>query len=135
MSHICLDAGIISLYYQKDPPNKIIELIEDVKKGRISALVPAVIIVEVFKHLCVAGGKDYATSCIRSFQHSCRPTLISLTPELMLKAGHLKCRFRTILSYNDSILIATALKEKAKLHTTEKNLPQIRELKVISYKF
>ncbi|MHA1130287.1 MAG: PIN domain-containing protein [Candidatus Helarchaeota archaeon] len=135
MSRICLDAGVISLYYQKDPPKKIIELIEEVKKGKISTLVPRVILVEVFKHLCVAGGKDYATSCIRSFLHKCRPTLISLTPELILNAGHLKCRFRSILSYNDSILIATALKEKAKLHTTEKNLPQIPKLIVIPYEF
>ncbi|MHA1267548.1 MAG: hypothetical protein ACTSRS_20095 [Candidatus Helarchaeota archaeon] len=90
---------------------------------------------EIFKHLCVVGGKDYATSCIRSFLHKCRPTLISLTPELILNAGHLKCRFRSILSYNDSILIATALKEKAILHTTEKNLPQIHKLIVILYEF
>jgi len=135
MSRACLDAGVISLYYQKAPPKKIIELFEDIKKGKISAFVPGVILVEVFKHLCVAGGKDYATSCIRSFLQTGRPTLISLTPELVLNAGHLKCRFRTVLSYNDSILVATALKEKVKLHTTEKNLPSIHELKVVSYEF
>lgn len=135
MLHACLDAGVISLYYQKDPPNKIIDLFEDIKKGKTRALVPYVILVEVFKHLCVASGKDYAASCIRSFLHKVRPTIISLTPELVLNAGQLKCRFRTILSYNDSILITITLNEKATLHTTEKNLPQIHKLKVFPYEF
>ncbi|MHA1267177.1 MAG: PIN domain-containing protein [Candidatus Helarchaeota archaeon] len=135
MARNCLDAGIISLYYQKDPPKRIFNLMEDVKKGKITTLIPSIILVEAFKHLCVAGGKDYAANCIRSFQYKCRPTLISLSPELIFTAGQLKCRYRSILSYNDAILIAVALKEKAILHTTEKNLPQIHNLHVIPYEF
>lgn len=135
MSRVCPDAGVISLYYLKDPPQKIIDLISSVKNGQIVAIVPSIILVEVFKHLCVAGGKEYAASCIRSFEHKVHPSLIQLTSELILEAGLLKCQFRNILSYNDSIAIAIALKENAIFHTTEKNLPKIRNLQIISYKF
>jgi predicted nucleic acid-binding protein len=135
MSRVCLDAGIISLYYQKDPPQKILDLITAIQEGQILAFTPGVILVEVFKHLCIAGGKDYATSCLRSFLHNIRPKLTELTPELILIAGLFKCQYRNKISYNDSIIIATALKEKAILHTTEKNLPLIRHLQSVSYTF
>ncbi|NVM04739.1 MAG: PIN domain-containing protein [Candidatus Helarchaeota archaeon] len=135
MSRACLDAGVISLYYQKDPPKDILDLMRKIKAGKILATVPNVVLVEVFKHLCVAGGKDYAAGSIRSFKHKISPQLMHLTPELILDAGLLKCQFRTKLSYNDSIVIATALKEKATLHTTEKNFPKIRNLKIFTYDF
>jgi PIN domain nuclease of toxin-antitoxin system len=97
--------------------------------------VPSIILVEVFKHLCIAGRKEYATSCIRSFELKVHPLLIQLTSDLIIEAGLLKCQFRNTLSYTDSIAIAIALKEKAPFHTTEKNLPQIHNLQVISYEF
>ncbi|HEY0090798.1 MAG TPA: hypothetical protein VGB37_18245, partial [Candidatus Lokiarchaeia archaeon] len=56
----CLDAGPIGLYYQQDPPKEITILIQSVKNNKISAFVCDVVLVEVFKNLCVAGGKDYA---------------------------------------------------------------------------
>lgn len=131
----CLDAGPISLYYQKDPPQKIEELMRRIQDRSLSAIVPNVILVEVYKHLCVAGGKDYATGSIRSFQHGFKPQLVSLTPSMILNAGQLKCQFRGQLSYNDCIAIVTALKLKAILHTTEKNLPAVRNLQIMSYDF
>ena len=135
MSRACLDAGVISLYYLKDPPEKIIDLMTSVKDGQIVAIVPSIILVEVFKHLCIAGRKEYATSCIRSFELKVHPILIQLTSDLIIEAGLLKCQFRNTLSYNDSIAIAIALKEKATFHTTEKNLPKIHNLQIISYEF
>jgi len=39
------------------------------------------------------------------------------------------------ISYNDSIAIAIDLKKKAKFHTTEKNLPKIKNLQIIKYEF
>lgn len=134
-SRACLDSGVISLYYQKDPPQKIEELMHSIKDNTFFAIVSNIILVEVYKHLCVAGGRDYAAGCIRSFQYEFKPQLVSLTPDMILNAGKLKCQYRSQLSYNDCIAITTALKRKAILHTTEKNLPTVRNLKIESYDF
>lgn len=134
-SRACLDTGPISLYYQQDPPLKIEELMGSIKDNKLNAFVPHTILVEVYKHLCVAKGKDYAASCIRSFIHEFKPQFVSLEPEMILNAGQIKCQFRDQLSYNDCIVIVAALKLEATLHTTEKNLPQIRNLSIITYEF
>ena len=134
-SRACIDAGPISLYYQKDPPQKIEQLMRNIKDETLTAFVPLIILVEVYKHLCVASGKDYATSCIQSFRYKFKLQFVSLTPDLVLNAGQLKCQYRGQLSYNDCVAVATALQLKATLHTTEKNLPTIRNLHVISYEF
>lgn len=131
----CLDAGVITLYYQKDPPAKIIDLFKNIKIQTIHAFVPSVILIEVYKHLCMAKGNDYATSSLRSFQFNLKPDLISLTSDLVFKAGRLKCSFRKKLSYIDCIVIGFALENDAVLHTTEKNVPKIDNLRVIEYDF
>ncbi len=131
----CLDAGPIYLYFRKNPPEKINILMNRIKKQKIIAFVPAIILVEVYKHICVSEGKDHAISCIISFQHNINVQYISLTPDLILEAGRLKCQYRAKLSYNDCIAIATAILKKAKLHTTEKNLPKIHSLQIVTYEF
>jgi len=131
----CLDAGPISLYYQKNPPEEIKALINNIKNKNISALVCDVIFVEVFKHLCIAGGKDYAANCIRSFQFKVPYKSFSLTAEIIIEAGLLKCQYRKILSYNDCLSITLALKNNAEFHTTEKDLPEIPRLRIVKYKF
>ncbi len=131
----CLDAGPIYLYYRKFPPKKVEALIQNIQEQKISAFVPSIILVEVFKHLCVTEGKDHAINCIINFQYDINAQFIALTPDLILDAGRLKCQYRTKLSYNDCIAIAVAIKLKAKLHTTEKNLPKIRNLRVELYNF
>ncbi len=131
----CLDAGPIYLYFRKNPPEKINTLMNRIKKQKIIAFVPAIILVEVYKHICVTEGKNHAISCIISFQHNINVQYISLTPDLILEAGRLKCQYRAKLSYNDCIAIATAILKKAKLHTTEKNLPKIHSLQIVTYEF
>ncbi len=131
----CLDAGVITLYYQKDPPAKIIDLFKNIKIQAIHAFVPSVILIEVYKHLCMAKGNDYATSSLRSFQFNLKPNLISLTSDIVFKAGRLKCSFRKKLSYIDCIVIGSALENDAVLHTTEKIMPKIDNLSVIEYDF
>ena len=131
----CLDAGVITLYYQKDPPAEILDLFKNIKIKTTHAFVPSVILIEVYKHLCVARGNDYATSSIRSFQFTLKPNLISLTSDLVFKAGSLKCSYRKKLSYIDCIIIASALENNAVLHTTEKKIPKIDNLSVIEYDF
>ncbi len=134
-NQICLDAGPIYLYYRKNPPEKINQLIIAVKKQKYIAYVPSTILIEVFKHICVSDGKDFAMSCINSFLIEIKAKIVSLTPELIFKAGSLKCQYRTELSYNDCITIAVSLQNKATLHTTEKNLPKIKNLNIIIYEF
>lgn len=131
----CLDAGPIYLYFRKNPPEKINILMNKIKSQKIIAFIPAIILVEVYKHICVSEGKDHAISCIISFQHNINAQHIYLNSDLILEAGRLKCQFRTKLSYNDCIAIATSLQNKAKLHTTEKKLPKIQNLQVVKYEF
>lgn len=131
----CLDAGPIYLYYRKNPPKKVMTLMRNIKEQKMSAFVPNSILVEVFKHLCVTEGKDYAMRCIISFQYTVNAQFVALTPDLILNAGRLKCQYRTKLSYNDCISISVAIKMRAKLHTTEKKLPKIRNLRVVIYEF
>jgi len=131
----CLDAGVIYLYYRKNAPEKVKILMSKIKKQNISAFIPKTILVEVYKHLCITEGKDFATSCISSFQHNITAQYNTLTSELNLIAGQLKCQYRMKLSYNDCIAIAIALQKKAKFHTTEKNLPKIKNLQIIKYEF
>jgi len=131
----CLDAGVIYLYYRKNAPEKVNILINKINNQNILAYVPKTTLVEVYKHLCVTEGKNFATSCISSFQHNITAHYISLTSELILMAGQLKCQYRLKLSYNDCIALAISLQKKAKFHTTEKNLPKIKNLQIIKYDF
>ena len=111
------------------------DLFKNIKIKTTHAFVPSVILIEVYKHLCVAKGNDYATSSIRSFQFNLKPNLISLTSDIVFKAGRLKCSYRKKLSYIDCIIIASALENDAVLHTTEKKIPKIDNLSVIEYDF
>lgn len=131
----CLDAGVIYLYFRKNAPEKVNILINKIKNKTMLAYIPKTILIEAFKHLCVSEGKEFAISCISSFQHNVIAKYISLTSELILMAGQLKCQYRMKLSYNDCIALSIALKNKAKFHTTEKNLPKIKNLQVIKYDF
>jgi predicted nucleic acid-binding protein len=131
----CLDAGVIYLYYRKNAPEKVDILINKIKNQTIIAYIPKTTLIEVYKHLCVSDGKNFATSCVSSFQHNVIAQYISLTSELILIAGQLKCQYRLKLSYNDCIALAIALQKKAKFHTTEKNLPKIENLQIVKYDF
>ncbi len=132
---VCLDAGPITLYYQKDAPSKVQNLIKGIKTEQYTAIVPTVILVEAYKHLCLEGGIEHAENCIHSFRHYVKPRVIALTSELILRAGKIKCQYSTDLSYNDAIVIATSLEYRATLQTTEKDFPNINHLRVRTYDF
>nr|MDO8088271.1 PIN domain-containing protein [Candidatus Sigynarchaeum springense] len=131
----CLDAGTIHQHYIQDPPPKVENLFVDIENGKIHAIVPEQILVEVFKQLCVVRGKGYALKVINDIYANEYLEIRSLSKDLVAEAGRLKCQYRDIVSYNDAILIALAVQESAMLHTTEKNLPQIPGLKVVKYVF
>ena len=132
---ICLDSGPITLFYSKTPPNKISELMKDIKNKKFKAFIVWPIIIEVFKHLCILKGKIHAEHTITSFINNYPVVLVDLDESLMLKAGALKCQFRTKLSYNDCITIAYSLNKKLILHTTEKDIPKIPNISVKKYRF
>ena len=132
---ISLDTGPISLYFTYDHPSRIDSLFDSIKTKQIKAIVVAPVLSEVYKHLCVANGKDFANSSIVTLLQSFPIQVVSLNQSLILKAGELKCQYRTKLSYIDCFVVALALLQKIELHTTEKSLPSISHLKTISYKF
>ena len=132
---ISLDTGPISLYFTRDHPSRVEKLFESIKSNQIKAFVVAPVLSEVYKHLCVANGKDFANSSIVTLLKSFPIQVVSLNQSLILKAGELKCQYRTKLSYIDCFVMALALIQKIEMHTTEKTLPSISHLKIISYSF
>lgn len=119
----------------KNTPREITLLMDKVKKDSENTFIAKEILIEVYKHLCVLKGTSYAESILQSFYRTYNVKLIDLTHELIVKAGKLKCRHRTRLSYNDCIAIAISLQKGAIFHTTEKNLPAIPHLRAKTYKF
>lgn len=132
---ICLDTGPVTLHFTTDEPDEIAKLMNDIKQQKIEAYVILPILVEVFKHLCVAKNRPFAESCISTLQRNYPLTLVSLSNDIILKAGGLKCQYRRTLSYFDCLVIAYALNERLVLHTTEKELPPIQNLKLKKYQF
>jgi len=134
-SKICLDTGIVTLYYLGDVPKEIDNLMQDICNGSMIACMPNNLLIETYYHLCKGKGKDFADSCLLSFRIKIPVTFIELSNTLILKAGQLKCRYRNELSYNDCIAIAVSLQESATLCTTEKEFPEIKNLKLKKYRF
>jgi predicted nucleic acid-binding protein len=135
IKRICLDTGPLTLHFTKDEPQEITTLMNDIKHQKIDAYVITPILVEVFKHLCIAKGKWFAESSISALQMNYPMKFVSLSNDTILKAGGLKCQYRRILSYFDCLVIAYTLNEKLVLHTAEKKLPTIQNLKVKTYSF
>lgn len=131
----CLDTGIVTLYYLENTPKEINDLMRDIRDGSITACMPNNLLIETYYHLCKGKGKDLADSCLQSFYVKVPVAFISLSNTLISKAGQLKCQYRNELSYNDCVAITVALQEKATLCTTEKALPEIKNLRVKKYRF
>ena len=68
---VCLDTGIITLLYSKNPPKKILQLMNSVKTGKIEAYTISSIIVEAFYHICKLKGKTNAQTTIATFLNIC----------------------------------------------------------------
>jgi len=123
------------LYLSKNPPEEIESLIKKIQNKEISAAVVAPVLIEVFKHLCVKNGKDFAINAFNSFRARVPLEIVQLTDSLIIAAGNLKCQYRETLSYIDCMVIAYAIEQKIALHTTEKELKNIPKLIVKKYNF
>ena len=135
MAFHCLDAGVLSLFFMQNTPDEINLLLERIKTNPSNTFIAKEILVEVFKHLCMLKGYQFAESVLQSFYRAFNVNFVDLSHELIVKAGKLKCQHRIKLSYNDCIAIAISLQNGAIFHTPEKNLPKIPHLKVKSYSF
>ena len=133
--NIILDTGCITLQIAKNPPKKITILFDNIEKDIYSAFVVTPVITEVYKHLCVEKGKQFASSSIISLLDRYSLQLVDQDLSLLLRAGDLKCSYRTKLSYIDCFVLAAGLLYKWEIHTTEKSFPNIPHLKVVSYQF
>ena len=132
---ICLDTGPIYLNFSKVPPVKISKLFEEIKENKLEAFVVAPVLTEVFKHLCISNGKEFAQVCLNNLYERYPIHIVNINKSLTMKAGVLKCQYRNKLSYVDCFVIAFGLIQGIPIHTTEKELPEIYRLKTITYSF
>jgi predicted nucleic acid-binding protein len=135
LKQITLDTGPICLYFAKSRLKTVDELFNSLETAKNHAFIIAPILIEVYTHLCVASGKDFANSALFTLYRLPFIEMTSLDPSIILNAGQLKCRYRKKLSYNDCFLLAFALLRKYEVHTTEKDFPMISNLKIITYNF
>ena len=133
--NICLDAGIITLHYTRDDLSRISTLMMQIQQKKIIASTIAPILVESYNHLCKANGVIQTEETLASFLNQYPIDIVPISTDLIFKAGQLKCQYRSILSYNDCLIIALSLNQKLILHTTEKNLPKIPNLKIKAFTF
>ena len=108
---------------------------KQLQQEQITAYTVAPILVESYNHLCKANGIAQTEESLASFLNHYPINIVPISTDLIFKAGHLKCQYRSILSYNDCLIIALSLNNKLVLHTTEKNLPKIPNLKTKKYTF
>ena len=133
----CLDTGVITLLYSKEPPDRIVMLFQHIKTGALEAHVMHCVLSEVYSQLCkLKGGIVYAESCIGEFLTNYPVILVEFSKSLAMKSGQLKCQHRKELSFIDCSIIAYALNERITLHTTEKSFSKIvPALQVREYSF
>jgi PIN domain nuclease of toxin-antitoxin system len=140
MSKLCLDTGVLSIYFSKSPTREVLSLIKGIQQGTIEAHILSPVLIEEFKHLCRLKGLNCAKTTLESFISQVPVKLINLSMPLLIKAGTLKCQYSVQLSYIDCMCIAYSLQTGIPFHTTEKTLKKIpgdtlRKLKVVKYKF
>lgn len=133
----CLDTGVVSLFYAEDCPLEVKTLMTQIQHQRIDAYIVAPILVEAFSQLCKAkGGIKFAEQSIIGFLNTHPVKLVTLNQSLIIKAGELKCKYRTTLSVVDCMAIAYALNKNISFHTTEKGLATLfPKLEIITYSF
>ncbi|MHA1792271.1 MAG: hypothetical protein ACTSVI_06465 [Promethearchaeota archaeon] len=134
LKKVSLDTGLITLLFSSDCPNKIDDLFNSIKKGKINGNLTSPVLTESYKYLCIAKGKQYAQACVVKIMEDYNIDLHEIDKSLILKAGELKCRFRKELSYVDCFVIGLALLNKYEVHSIE-NFPFITGVKFQKYDF
>jgi len=122
MKGVCLDAGVLCIFFSKEISFEANELLKNIFQLKTVAFVLKPILIESYYHLCKVKGSDYAESIIKSFLIKYPIKIESISENLIYSAGKIKCQNRKILSYNDSLVIAFCLNNNITFYTTEKNL-------------
>ncbi len=142
MQKICLDTGVISIFFaDKCPDSKRVEdLFEGTLNNKYQINILSPVLSEAFYHICIQKGKISARTEILSLTKNYPINLIELNEDLIISAGELKCRYRNLLSYIDCFSISFRLIHQIPLHTTEKKidtLPQDlqKRFPIVSYKW
>ncbi len=140
MPIICVDTGVLSIYFSKDMTNEVTNLMNKIKQKQVEAHILKPVLIELFWHLCRVHGVEAAKTLLLSFLNQVPIEQVELQMPVILKAGSVKCQNPSNLSYIDCMCIAYALNMKIEFHTTEKTFKKIpnlilQRLKVIEYKF
>ena len=140
MNEICLDTGVISIFFSNNPTPQVKNLMKEIQQQKISAYLPKTVLIEAFFHVCRNDGIENAKIALINFLKKYPLNLIEFDNDLIILAGHLKCQHRNTLSYIDCMGIAIALNRKIPFYTTEKKLKKIpnnvlEKLNVVKYSF
>lgn len=135
IKEITLDTGPISLYLMEDASVKINILFEKIARGEIISHVVPPVISEVYKNICVHRGKVIAQSSVVTILNDYPIQVVDMAASLLFKAGSLKCSYRDVLSYTDCFVVAHALLNHFEIHTTDKKIPDIPNIKIVKYNF
>ena len=98
MQKICLDTGILNLYFAESTPKKVNDLISRVKKGELQCYIIESVLVELYLNICKLKGFEIARMTISSFIRNFPHVLVNLDEDLIIIAGILKYQHRTDLS-------------------------------------
>lgn len=118
-----IDAGTISLLYTKDCQESVVGLFENVKNGEIEGIIPESILAEVYKNLVLQAGRGvdgdvFARGCIINFRRDFPVRVEPCNTMDLIRAGSLKAEYRSILTLNQCLGIALALRTGGTYHTT-----------------
>lgn len=138
---IYLDSGVIMLNFSSKPIEKIKKIFSRIRNEEVKAFVLEPTLEEIAFHLCVYYGKEKVETYIASFLYDYNIQVVKPQIQLIQKAGILKCQYRSVLSYFDSLMIEFSMQNKLEFHTTEKKLRKkfpskiVNQLKIITYRF
>jgi predicted nucleic acid-binding protein len=140
MLKVCFDTGVFGIYFGEEisDKKKVLQIFRGTLTNKYEIHVLKPVLSEVFYHLCIQKGVNYAKSRILSIKKLYPIVQISLDDDLINKTGQIKCQNRKNLSYIDCMSISYCLLNKIQFHTTEKKIkqipiPLIDKLRVVTY--
>jgi len=83
MKKICLDAGVLGIYFSKDRTAEIKSLMDEIKAGKVSAYMLKHVLIEAYFHICKDQGVTEATTQITNFQSQYPINLVDLDDPLI----------------------------------------------------
>ncbi len=138
MKQICIDTGVLDIYFSASRTELVKNLMASVKKSTCSAHIIKPILSEIFFHLCRTSGASEATVQLTNFLNNYPVILVELDRDLYLSAGKIRCQHASTLSYIDCMSIVYCLSTNTEFHTTEKTIKRIphntlSRLRIVEY--